>query len=143
MGREASVRSAPATMEQQNLKTIFALILMFGGPQQLTLGRSFLVETENKPAADYSLATTKAYSLQQVQDGIDALKAEMAQLETTCYININKTLTTDLCHDFNIAGFCTHDDCLKKLGDPKDEICFKNCLNVIGNISKEEQIVAK
>merc|ERR1712098_495807 len=52
MGR---VTPPPATMEHHHIKITWALILIFGGIKQITVGRYSLVETQDE-SADYNQA---------------------------------------------------------------------------------------
>merc|ERR1712098_558748 len=115
-------------MERHHIKFSFALILIVGGLWQLTLGGSFLVKTQDKPAyfkqsgiqqRDYS-ASAGDYSALSIP------KDSTTNQNKTCYIDATKFID-DPC-GFSFYGYpCRLSDCSKLLGKEYEEKCIKKC----------------
>merc|ERR1712002_388762 len=112
------IHHLPATMKHHQIKISFALILIFGGVKQITLGRSALAETQDE-SPDYN----------QYGHYADLRN------DTPCDIGVGEK-----CDFFEFNGSCSISDCSKQLSQiPNGMECVKKCEDYYRSIVKQNQ----
>merc|ERR1712098_256222 len=126
------VTPPPATMEHHHIKISFALILIFGGVKQITVGRHSLVKTQDE-SADYNQAdlrhnvTAPTLSTKTVNWILEGCRMEQTLVYSSNMRLVERRLN---CGDFEFIGDCTILNCSEQLNFPnplKTKLCVKKC----------------